>query len=554
MLALVEGLRLGPFRVQAPVGVGAWSEVWTAQTGPKGQVVALQVLLPTLADIAEQLEAFVEDTSVAARLVHPSIVRVHGLHEENGRVFRSMAWIDGLDLRRLLSRLARSAHRLPADVAVFIAREIVRALMYAGEQRTKNAPNGRTHGHLSPARVMLSRAGKVKVLGFGRPRAFERSAYAPLDESAGLACADRFAVGVMLWEMLTMQRRFAAGDGWPVSDALVVRSVQPLRTIVPALPAGLEAWIEDALSPSSDDPSASLRRMEDGLTEVLSGFAATDPEAAIRALWDELSSEPTPPNDADRTEPTGLPGSQGTAESGDLSISSDPTDPSLGLRPMVRPTIEEPPDEMLRRPWVAVPSSSPTVDVAIPDGASTPGSAVSPANAAVTPAKADAVVTAADSASSATPVTAEPGGLDDVPATDPLRLPTHSEIVRAVENQVTQPVPAPPTADDEARSAVGLPTTTPAAPPSVPVGEPTPTPTPRDEAIVPIFIGGSPESSLDVAFNRVPAGRSDMPRAVPSQGSASRSSSPASGGPPLVMTIVAVLAVVVGLLLVLRTI
>ena len=491
-MALVQGLRLGPFRVEAPVGVGAWSEVWTAHTGPKGQIVALQVLTSTLADVPEQAGVFADDTSVATRLIHPSIVRVHALHEEGGRVFRSMAWIDGLDLRRLLSRLIRASRRLPADVAVFIAREIVRALMYAREQRGDEAPDGWAHGRLTPGRVMISRTGKVKVLGFGQLRAVEPSAYAPPAVPAHpTEAADLFAVGVLLWEMLTMRRRFAAEDDWPAIDTRAPREVPPLRAIVPALPAGLETWIDRALSPAPGERTTTLRAMETALTQILSGFAATDPEAAIRALWDELSSAPTPSSDADRTEPNAV------------VAASDATDPSLGVRPAARPTIEEPPDTMLRRPWVA--RSPPDVD-------------------------------------GVTPVA------DSSPSTEPLRLPTHSEIVRAVENQVTQPVPAPPLSADTSFAAVES-----AVEPPVSVAVPL-TPTPRDEAIVPIPISGSPDVTSDLEPNGRPAERSAMASSVNAGSRLVVRASPWLGYLPVATTIVAVMIVVLGLLLVLRTI
>jgi eukaryotic-like serine/threonine-protein kinase len=217
-------------------------EVYRATDSTLGRDVAIKVLPLEVAQDPERLARFEREAKLLASLNHPNIAHVYGfesatLDDGSTTHFLAMELVPGEDLAERLKRGA-----IPLDEAIAIARQIAEALEEAHE-------HGIVHRDLKPANVKITPGGKVKVLDFGLAKAYAGDAAsgssADLSQSPTLAHtgtqaglilgtaaymspeqargkpvdkrADVWALGVVLYEMLTGRRLFA---GETVSDTL----------------------------------------------------------------------------------------------------------------------------------------------------------------------------------------------------------------------------------------------------------------------------------------------------------------------------------------------
>lgn len=304
------GKKLAHYEVTAHIGAGGMGEVVRARDTKLGRDVALKILPASVAEDAERLARFQREAQLLASLNHPNIAAIHGVEHAEGVRFLVMELADGQDLE---VRLRDGA--LPVDDAIGIARGIAEGLEEAHER-------GVVHRDLKPANVMVSDAGKVKILDFGLARAYSG---APLDEgspalsptitaamtSAGTVLGsaaymspeqakgrevdrrtDIWAFGVILYEMITGKRLF---EGETVSETMAAVLKDPID--LDALPSHVPAAIVSLLGRCLErDPLQRLRDIGEArihldpsaATKVLSGSqpqASVEETPARRVSW-----------------------------------------------------------------------------------------------------------------------------------------------------------------------------------------------------------------------------------------------------------------------------
>ncbi|MEO7135855.1 MAG: protein kinase [Vicinamibacterales bacterium] len=248
--ALIAGQMMLHYNLTSKIGEGGMGAVWKATDFTLGRDVAIKVLPSDFAQDANRLARFEREAKLLAALNHSNIASVYSLHEDGGRRFLAMEYVDGHDLSE---RIARGP--MPVDQVLAVAVQIAAALEEAHEK-------GIVHRDLKPANVKLKADGKVKVLDFGlakgsagdgsdtalsssalvAPLASTRAgvilgtaAYMPPEQARGLPVdkrADIWAFGVMLFEMLSGRRPF---DGPTLTDVLAaVITAEPDLTLLPA--------------------------------------------------------------------------------------------------------------------------------------------------------------------------------------------------------------------------------------------------------------------------------------------------------------------------------
>ncbi|MDQ3364416.1 MAG: serine/threonine protein kinase, partial [Myxococcota bacterium] len=311
------------------------SEVYLVRLfdGWKDTLVVLKCLPVALATDPEYLERFRSEARIAALLDHPRIARVLEVVESR-EDFYTLEYVQGADLRRLLAVLAKQGRTLPLACAVSIGIELCHALDHAHHLcNARGTALDIIHRELAPSKVLLGVNGEVKLTGFGvgdmitrrlardtPPQArTERLGYLSPEQCLGKpldARSDVFALGVMLYEITTGTRLFAASTDRQIMDRIIRCTVPRPSEIRRGYPKELETVLMRALE---RDPEARYRSAGDMQRDLETFLWAKWPTASPDALAGVVSAAFPPAGtvapglatgsmELERIDPTQLPG------------------------------------------------------------------------------------------------------------------------------------------------------------------------------------------------------------------------------------------------------
>jgi len=254
-MELAAGSRIGPYEIVGPIGAGGMSEVYRARDLRLDRDVALKVLQRELAARAPAVARFEKEAKAVAALSHPSIVAIYDYGVENDVSYIVMELLEGETLRRAMGGA------MPWRQAVKIAATIADALRAAHAR-------GIIHRDLKPENIVVTHAGAVKVLDFGLARVIAES---PDSETQTLTAsgtvmgtpgymspeqvrgeplgppADLFALGCILYEMLSGRRPFARSSSAETLAAILRDETEDLRELAPDTPEAVVRVVEHCL-------------------------------------------------------------------------------------------------------------------------------------------------------------------------------------------------------------------------------------------------------------------------------------------------------------------
>ncbi len=278
----------GRYTLVERLAIGGMAELFLATApGEHGfqRNVVIKRLLPALAREPVYTAMFIDEAKLTARLTHPKIAQTYELGRVGTELFIAMELVDGVDVLALLREMAWQRRRIPNELAVWIAHEVLDALDFAhGLHGEDGNPLGIVHRDISPSNVLLSRRGDVKLVDFGIARAVgpgrhHRTKTGTLKGKYGYmspeqvieqpvdARSDLFSVGVVLAEMLCGRRLFAASA--EIDVLLMVRDARLSRLDQYGghIPAPLDAILRRALAKDPGDRHADAAEMRDALAE-----------------------------------------------------------------------------------------------------------------------------------------------------------------------------------------------------------------------------------------------------------------------------------------------
>lgn len=279
----------GRYEIGKLLGRGGMAEVHEGLDTRLGRRVAIKLLRPTLATDPAFRTRFRQEAQAAARMAHPTIVRVFDAGEETVRgpdghdvqlPFIVMERIEG----KLLSDLIRTGP-VPADEAARIITGILTALEYSHRA-------GVVHRDIKPGNVMITRGGQVKVMDFGIARAISESSANVAQTSAVLGTAsyfspeqargesvdartDLYSTGVVLYELLTGRAPFRGDSPVAVAYQHVSELPTPPNAINPAVSPAMSAVVMHALAKDRFDRFQSAAEFKADL-EVAAGGKVPD--------------------------------------------------------------------------------------------------------------------------------------------------------------------------------------------------------------------------------------------------------------------------------------
>jgi eukaryotic-like serine/threonine-protein kinase len=282
----VEGTLFGRYRLIRRIGKGGMAEAFLAVLeGAKGfrRKCVVKRIRPDKAASTNFTQMFADEARITAALHHPNIVQVYEFGEVGNLFFLTMEYLDGRTLAALLDGLHARGLLMPINMAAHISRQVARGLHYAHNLTDDfGVALGVIHRDVSPTNVMLLRTGEVKILDFGvakAERALKQGAtvvgkvkgklsYMAPEQHSGKAVdqrADVFALGVMLWEMLTGELLFAGASGGERSRKMMRGQVPAPSTLRPKVSPALDAIVMRCLQLQPEDRFPSAGALADEL-------------------------------------------------------------------------------------------------------------------------------------------------------------------------------------------------------------------------------------------------------------------------------------------------
>ncbi len=265
------------YRVVEKLESGGMAEVFRAESeGLQGfrKQVAIKRVLPHLSEKKKFISMFLDEARLSAHLSHSNCVQVFDIGVGDAAYFIVMEFVDGANLKAITEYLKKSGKEFPIPLAVYIALEICKGLSYAHELRDPQGTDLHiVHRDMSPPNVLITKYGEVKIVDFGLAKAnsqLEKSEpgiikgkFSYLSPEAALGQevdhrTDIFAVGIILWELLTGQRLFLGETDFQTVKKVQQAVVPPVRQFNPKVTPELEAMVVRSLAkePANRYPTA----------------------------------------------------------------------------------------------------------------------------------------------------------------------------------------------------------------------------------------------------------------------------------------------------------
>ncbi len=271
-LRFMPGQRIGRYEVRREIGTGAFGTVYQGWDEQLRRDVAIKVPRRSFACSEQTRKRLLDEARAIARLKHPGIVAVHDTGAlEDGTLFLVMQYVDGQSLAQLLQ-----SGRVPVDQAVDITIDIAEALACAHQA-------GLVHRDLKPGNILLDEHGAAHVADFGLAlreseqhlRAGEYAgtlAYMAPEQLQGQTQrmdgrADIWALGVLLYQMLSGKRPFRGANRKELVADVLQRDPKPLRQIDYNLPRALERVCAQCLARHAADRYSSAHDVAEALRQ-----------------------------------------------------------------------------------------------------------------------------------------------------------------------------------------------------------------------------------------------------------------------------------------------
>ncbi len=274
----LRGKTLGSYQIGEELGRGGMAVVYRAYQPSLNRYVAIKVLPPQLAFDRQFVERFLREARSAASLSHPNIVVIHDVGEQEGLYYIVMEYLEG----RTLKQVIEEEGPLAPGRAAHIVEQVGAALDYAHVR-------GFVHRDVKPANIFVGEGDRVKLTDFGIAKAASQAEqltrtgmlvgtpeYMSPEQAEGGSVdprTDLYALGVVLYQMLTGRVPFRGNTPHSTLYAVVHQSPPPPRQANPALPRAVEGVVLKAMAKRPEQRFQRGAEMAAGLRSALSGAA-----------------------------------------------------------------------------------------------------------------------------------------------------------------------------------------------------------------------------------------------------------------------------------------
>ena len=311
--AAVAAGRLGEYHLVKKIGQGGMGTIYLAKrlgVGGFEKTFVIKCMLESLADDQEAQAMFIDEARLAARLTHPNIAQIYDFGVINGTYYIAMEHIAGEDLRAINTRLRERRLKAPVPIALRLMRDLCAGLDYAHTLADEGAPLGIVHRDVSPANIMVSYQGTVKLLDFGIAKATSRlsstntgklkgklSYLAPeqINDTAVDGRADVFCLGITMYLLLVQRHPWRRETEVATMNAIARDPVPDPRGYRDNLP---EDVVQIVLRSLEQDPERRFRNaaemgaaLNDALARLAPGLGDSDVSSFMLALFGKQAME-----------------------------------------------------------------------------------------------------------------------------------------------------------------------------------------------------------------------------------------------------------------------
>lgn len=264
MTPLHPGDQLDHYRIDGVAARSGMASIFRGTDLRSGLPVAIKVPHPEMESDPVFYERFQRESEIGRKLDHPGVMKVMS-EDGHSRIYMVMEWVDGHLLRQILNEQGK----LPVERAVRIALGICSALDYIHT-------HGVVHRDLKPENIMVDAADRIKLIDFGiaSNAGARRITFAKLSQTMGTpdyispeqvkgkrgdARSDLYALGVMLYEMLTGKVPFTGPNPFAIMNDRLLNNPVPPREIDPSITPELQEIIYRALERDPKNRYATAR-------------------------------------------------------------------------------------------------------------------------------------------------------------------------------------------------------------------------------------------------------------------------------------------------------
>ncbi len=299
---------IGPYEVVRPIAQGGMAEVFEVRDPPTGEHHAVKLLVA----LDTAIKRFNREFEAMTRLNHPNIVRVYRYGHADGKPWMSMEMLRGEPLQVHVKDFGPPGTARRTDEVIRVAFHVASALQYVHDR-------GLVHRDLKSANVQVLRDGRVKLLDFGTAHLVDpleritqegdfvgTFSYAAPEQIVGGVIdhrTDLYALGILLYRLLTGRRPFHASDPHKVAHMHLHTVAQAPRKLVPEIPVALEKLVMRLLEKKPADRPAQAEQVAAELEQIAGrslavaglGLALYDDQALgrsthVRDIWTALEA------------------------------------------------------------------------------------------------------------------------------------------------------------------------------------------------------------------------------------------------------------------------
>jgi eukaryotic-like serine/threonine-protein kinase len=264
---------IGKYHILELVGEGAMGVVYKAEDSILHRMVAIKVMNDAIARQEELRQRFLHEAQAAASLQHPNVVSIYDLGEVDGHLFIAMEFVTGLDLEHLIDTKEPLTLQARLDIVI----DVLTGLAFAHKR-------GIVHRDIKPANIRVAEDGRAKIMDFGVAH-LANSKLTSTGASLGTPTymapeqivggkttpgTDIFAVGGVLYELLTGVKPFDGETLQNLFFKIITENARPIHELRPELPVALERIVNKAMTKDPAERYATALEMADELTAVRS--------------------------------------------------------------------------------------------------------------------------------------------------------------------------------------------------------------------------------------------------------------------------------------------